>query len=267
MNVIYDTEKLKKIIDDLFCLTGISMALVDIHGNYIYKRTKPQDAVCIREISDPKGRARCIADDTKLIRLAAQKGESVSHVCHAGLIDTALPIIKSGIPVGYVLVGRVVTERTAHLVDEITDTMTHITEAQHNSLKNLLSHIIFENAIKIEYDELICRAGDYIQKNLVSPLSVESICEALYVSKNKLYSSFRSYYGQTVGEYITEKRMQKAAELLRDSDLPVFLVAESVGIQNYTYFSRLFKKKNGLSPIDYRRCTKKDGVAEDGEKA
>ena len=252
MKIIYDTEKLKKIIDDLFTLTGISLAIADTNGNYLYMQTKPEDCICIREQSCPEGRARCAADDKTLMRLAYERRESVSHVCHAGLIDTAVPILKGNTPVGFILIGRIVTEKM-NIVD--AEGMTHITEAQLSSMKNLLSRIVFENAIEIEYDELISRARDLIHKELSGELSIESLSERLYVSKNKLYKSFHSYYGLTVGEYILRARMTRAEELLRESEMPIFLVSEAVGIQNYTYFSRLFKKRYGISPLAYRKRT------------
>ena len=252
LKIIYDTEKLKKIIDDLFTLTGISLAIADTNGNCLYMQTKPEDCICIREQSCPEGRARCTADDKTLMHLAYERRESVSHVCHAGLIDTAVPILKGNTPVGFILIGRIVTEKM-NIVD--AEGMTHITEAQLSSMKNLLSRIVFENAIEIEYDELISRARDLIHKELSGELSIESLSERLYVSKNKLYKSFHSYYGLTVGEYILRARMTRAEELLRESEMPIFLVSESVGIQNYTYFSRLFKKRYGISPLAYRKST------------
>lgn len=259
LRIIYNTEKLKKIIDDLFTLTGISMALVDTGGNYLYTVTKPEDCICIREQACPEGRARCSRDDKEMMRLAGERRESVSHVCHAGLVDTAVPILKSNTPVGFILIGRIVTE---NMRVRDAEGMTHITEAQLSSMKNLLSHIVFENAIEIEYDELISRARDLIHGELCGELSVELIAERLYVSKNKLYKSFRSYYGMTVGEYILNARMSRAAELLLESEMPVFLVSESVGIKNYTYFSRLFKKCYGISPLSYRKSggSKNDGA-------
>jgi AraC-like DNA-binding protein len=250
LKIIYDTEKLKKTIDDLFTLTGISLALADTNGNYLYMQTKPEDCICIREQSTPEGRARCTTDDKTLMHLAGERRESVSRVCHAGPVDTAVPILKDNVLVGFVIIGRIVTEKM-DIVD--AEGMTHITEAQLSSMKNLLSRIIFENAIEIEYDVLASRARELIHQELSSELSIKSLVKKLYVSKNKLYRSFHSYYGITVGEYIQKARMARAEELLRESEMPVFLISESVGIQNYTYFSRLFKKRYGISPLAYRK--------------
>ena len=94
---------------------------------------------------------------------------------------------------------------------------------------------------------------DYIDKNIASELSINQLCNYLYISRNSLYKAFHSYFDCTVNEYITRRRINKAAVLLRESGDSVTTIAESVGISNYTYFSRLFKKKMGMSPIRYRK--------------
>ena len=87
--------------------------------------------------------------------------------------------------------------------------------------------------------------------------TLEKLCEVLHVSKNKLYSAFASQCGTTVNAYITQQRLERAKQLLWETDEPVYRVAEAIGIRNYTYFCRLFKKKTGLSPLAYRRSGKK----------
>lgn len=130
--------------------------------------------------------------------------------------------------------------------DSVMSTLTH---EQYNSLVNLISNIIFENAIEVDCDDIIVRALEYIDKNIASDLSISNLCNYLYVSRNSLYKAFHSYFVCTVNEYITRRRINKAAVLLRESRDSVTTIAESVGIQNYTYFSRLFKKNMAVSPI------------------
>ena len=127
--------------------------------------------------------------------------------------------------------------------------MSTLTHEQYNSLVNLISNIIFENAIEVDCDDIIVRALEYIDKNIASDLSISNLCNYLYVSRNSLYKAFHSYFVCTVNEYITRRRINKAAVLLRESRDSVTTIAESVGIQNYTYFSRLFKKNMAVSPI------------------
>ncbi len=257
MNIRYDVEKIKEIVDNLYGLTGLSMGLLDMNNIYIYVRMRDSDEICSNIQSTAEGRARCVCSDLDLILKCKKEKRPVSHICHAGLLDTAVPVIKNHSVVGIFIIGRIRPnfENSEILPFPIQQysVMSTLTEKQYNSLINLISNIIFENAIDVDCDDIIVRALEYIDKNLASDLSITNLCNYLYVSRNSLYKSFRSYFGCTVNEYITRRRINKAAVLLRESRDSVTTIAESVGIQNYTYFSRLFKKNMAISPIQYRK--------------
>ena len=54
-------------------------------------------------------------------------------------------------------------------------------------------------------------------------------------------------------EYLMQTRMQHACDLLRKTELPVHVISSSVGYENALTFSKIFKQKKGVSPLDYRR--------------
>ena len=54
-------------------------------------------------------------------------------------------------------------------------------------------------------------------------------------------------------EYVNERRLACAERLLRTTDLPVYMICERCGIENYQYFCRRFKQKKGLTPLRYRK--------------
>lgn len=265
MNVKYDTEMLKKIIDDVFCLTGVSMAIMDLNFRYLYSRTKPEDTVCINVQKTERGTVSCRCDDLTLVRRCASEMRAVSHICHAGLRDTAMPIIKNGNAVGYIIIGRIRPKKDSDSapistsytcrqeIAEHYDSMTYLTDSQLECLIDLLTRILFENAIQIEYNDLVTRARDYIISHISERLTVEDICAELFVSKNKLYKSFHSYYGTTVNEFITSTRLNLAERLLAEGEKSIPRVAAEVGFPNYTYFTKLFKRHVGVSPAAFRR--------------
>ncbi len=268
MNITYDIEKLKKIIDDFCILTGLAMAVIDTKFNYIYVNKKNDDGFCSKIQRCAEGSKYCSSCDTAMLTRAGEGKRPFSHICHAGLCDTSVPILKNGIVAGYIIIGRV--RRTSVLDESIADRLEgyglnrrelyegylaapYLTDEQHASIVRLLSYIIFENAVEIDYDEFINRATDYIDENLSGDLSVTRLCTELFVSKNFLYKSFHSFYGKTVNSYVTDRRIKKASKLLMDTDASAYEISDAVGIENYTYFSKLFKKKTGLSPAEYRK--------------
>ena len=83
------------------------------------------------------------------------------------------------------------------------------------------------------------------------PISVSSIAESFGFNRTYLYRAFKSRYGIGIKEYITEVRMQKAAEFLKDG----FSVKESAHMAGYAdefNFSKTYKARYGITPSKVR---------------
>ena len=63
---------------------------------------------------------------------------------------------------------------------------------------------------------------------------------------------FSQKYGETIIAFLTRIRMEKAAELMKDQDKKLETISFLVGYDDYNYFSRVFRKKVGCSPREYR---------------
>ncbi|KRE69747.1 response regulator transcription factor [Paenibacillus sp. Soil750] len=92
----------------------------------------------------------------------------------------------------------------------------------------------------------------YIEDHYNQDLSLKAISSSIFMNLNYLCTIFKNEVGETVNNYITRVRMEKATELLRTTDLKVFEIAERVGYPNSNYFSYAFKKFTGAAPIEYR---------------
>lgn len=73
------------------------------------------------------------------------------------------------------------------------------------------------------------------------------------MSPNYFSSVFKKELDQSAVNYITEVRMEKAREYLKDTDLSVIEIAENVGYEDSQYFFRVFKKTTGVTPLQYRQ--------------
>ena len=100
---------------------------------------------------------------------------------------------------------------------------------------------------------LIKRAVSYINLNLDSYLTVSDIAYNLCITPNYLSRLFRKENGISVIEYINQKRIEEAIQLMKKTDMQIQMIAEKVGINDLSYFSKLFKKQLGKSPTQYRR--------------
>jgi len=92
----------------------------------------------------------------------------------------------------------------------------------------------------------------YIDEHLHDDLSIQDISKQWFIHPNYLSSLFRKTLGITFSKYLTDKRLNRACELLRTTDLAVSEVAERSGYRDYFYFARLFKKQIGCTPSEYR---------------
>ena len=93
---------------------------------------------------------------------------------------------------------------------------------------------------------------EYLDQNFTSPITLDSLSETVYISKHYLSHLFKEQTGVSPIKYLTSKRMEKACELLSETELPVSEVSKAVGYENPLYFSQVFKRIYGISPVKYR---------------
>lgn len=103
-----------------------------------------------------------------------------------------------------------------------------------------------------QYSPLVRRAVTYIRLHLAEPLTLRQIAEGIRVSPSYLSRTFNREMGESVSNYIAGARVEKAAELLKFTGLPVQSIAAYVGFANLNYFSRCFRLHKGMTPTQYR---------------
>lgn len=269
MTIKYDIDRIKNIIDDICNITDMSISLSDTKYNEIYSHETQNDTYCHKITNTKVGKMKCNHSDRAMLERCNKERRPISHICHAGVLDTAVPILKNGFVAGYIMLGRVRLKKDPAEIEELLywandpeeiarhyQELTYLSEEQLNAIIHLLSYILFENAVEFDYDEFINYATDYIENNIAGDLSVKNLCKTLHVSKNILYKKFDDFYGCTVNEYVIKRRLRKAEKLLRDTNENIASISEAVGFYNYTYFSKLFKSRTGLTPTEYRKHIK-----------
>ncbi|MBQ9543796.1 MAG: helix-turn-helix transcriptional regulator [Clostridia bacterium] len=94
---------------------------------------------------------------------------------------------------------------------------------------------------------------EYLHRHFSSPLLIEDLAQIEHLSPGRYRALFAARTGSGPKEYVTSLRLEKSMELLRHTGLSVAEVAESVGFADQLYFSRVFRKKVGVSPTEYRK--------------
>lgn len=99
----------------------------------------------------------------------------------------------------------------------------------------------------------IRRSIIYIQNHFRENITLESAAKQCYLSPNYFSERFCQETGSTFQEFLQETRLKFASSLLRSSDVSITEVCYASGFNTLTHFSRVFKKKFGFSPSDYRK--------------
>lgn len=105
------------------------------------------------------------------------------------------------------------------------------------------------------YSAIVSRVKEYIHNNYQDPeLSLPKAANMLNINKTYLSKLMKNQLGYSFIEYVTEIRISKAKELLKEDmlDVKMYEIAQKVGFRSQHYFSRVFKNNQGLSPLDYR---------------
>lgn len=125
-------------------------------------------------------------------------------------------------------------------------------ELHQNLLDSIKDYFQSINSYEPE-DPTIFLIKDYISKHYVKEsLSIKEIGDHVFLSASYVCTYFKAQTGQTLNQYITEYRMEKAMQLLGDARYQIADISSKVGYSNGNYFSKSFKKFTGLSPSKYR---------------
>lgn len=91
-----------------------------------------------------------------------------------------------------------------------------------------------------------------IEDNIQNPdLEVDFLCTRMNISRTKLYQKIKGISGQSVGEFIKTIRLKRAIYIMTHEDVTLAEVADRIGLQSSSYFSRMFKKEYGNSPSEF----------------
>ena len=100
---------------------------------------------------------------------------------------------------------------------------------------------------------LVEKAVRYIEENFHLGLSLEDVAQQVYLSPCYFSRLFKQVKGWSFSEYLTQVRMEEARRLLINTDCQISEIASRIGYRDARYFSQVFKRNEGCTPISYRR--------------
>lgn len=275
MNVLFNSDKLVRLITNLQTFTGIRTSVLDAQGKDIQLSGWYND-FCRLMNKDPRGHGRCEACDAEAVKSCSARRGAHSYRCHAGVCEFVLPVYESGVPIAYLVFGQLLDdspirqqwEATAktlgwyegdpELLREAFFKLRQFSRREMNAyaeiLEALASYIQQEGMIRsAEYTDLQ-KLEMYLDSHYMENLSLKRISADLHVGTTKLCALAKKLSGgATLTHLITQRRVEAAKVLLTGGDAPVSAVAGEVGFNDYNYFTKIFKSVTGMTPSTYRK--------------
>ena len=274
LSISYKTNKMTDITYDFFNATGINLSILDSNFSRLqYTDKASANEYCKYINTNFVISSKCLICDYALLKECKEKKQPVSHICHAGLLDIAIPIIHNQSILGYIILGQLkVDENFQNIKKELINNDLNVDKLEElyatlpiknegfiKSIINLATilakHLLLENIVKPTNPSTLDTLVNFINDNIQSPLSVEYIAQQNFVSVSLVYKLFYKNFNTTVKDYINKKRCELSLTLLMFSDKSLNDIAFEVGFSSLSYYSKVFKKFYGVSPLKYRKLS------------
>lgn len=97
------------------------------------------------------------------------------------------------------------------------------------------------------------RIKEYLDANYAENITLDSLTSLTHMNKYYMAHSFSKYTGQSPIQYLNQRRLEAACALLENTDYSVSAVATATGFSSQSYFTQIFRKKFGITPVKYRK--------------
>jgi len=271
--IVVDKEKFDSLAKEFYNACKVRLVLYDENGNLIYK-AKNMSPLCTELWKSPTLLQRCKDANMCGIWACHEKGGVHIYTCHIGLREVVTPIRVQDITVGYLMFGQMIDETVdvLHLREvlakkcethrlDIDTVLEKLEETEIRRLDEIASiavlmdmcyrYMLLNDIISVKEMSLPQLLKIHIDTNYPQNLTTENLCATLGISRSLLYKIAKDTFGCGVSQYITELRVKKAKELLKTGEMKVAEVAAAVGIPDYSYFTKVFKKAVGCTPKAY----------------
>ena len=266
--------RLFDLLNQLHELTGFRFSVHSLNGQEVYaKDTRAMfcDLIC----NTKEGYERCYRCDKRAVDKVKNSLEPVRYRCHAGLLDIVIPVLENGQLVTIIQFGQILDDSPLlnqwhyskqacawhHHQDALENAFSLLPRLNEKKIEACLkivnacvSEVRLEGLFTVKEQSDTQRLITYINTFYAKKLSLETIAKSMAISKSKLCNlASQISKGMTVGTLLTNRRMEMAQILLAQSTLSVREVAAHVGIEDYNYFTKVFKHHTGYTPSHYRR--------------
>ncbi len=147
------------------------------------------------------------------------------------------------------------------LLTKLVDTNLKRTEATDllnaKLLTDLMTSVILNSNTYDDYTNKFKRklftVREYLDNNFTKPINLDELAEEFYISKFYLTREFKKTFGATIIQYVLNKRIEYAKELLKYTNRSIEEISDACGFNDQSYFARQFKKAENTTCLAYRK--------------
>ncbi|NME35859.1 MULTISPECIES: PocR ligand-binding domain-containing protein [Fusobacterium] len=282
-------NELIKIQNEIIDVTKLAVVIVDREGNYITEKGNFSD-FCKLFRNNKNLNLLCEKCDMHALNKTFLTLKPYIYRCHSGLVDMIVPILYDNELLGAFIVGQIVLEdeKSFNIQQVMNDNLgknvdgyklgenykqlKRMTFAEITSVANLLSYTSsyitqciktrkwsthkIENNVS---DNRIClndlpigAAIIYINKNLNGNISLAEAASSCNMSVSQFTRAFKKETGKTFIDFVTRKKIKQAKYLLKYTNKSISEISFELGMDDSSYFTKVFKKYTGIRPKEFR---------------
>ncbi len=228
------------------------------------------NAFCKAIKSDPERFRLCARNDTeKLPCEALEHGGPFTGRCHAGVSEVVVPVfsLEEDCVEEMLMLGIFREAGTSCPYPELRALFEALPERRSEGILPMGSLLASLGRLFREYrhtygrraltrkiaDHRIAKTLEYLNGHLKERLTVRTLAENVFLSESRFLHLFREHVGSSFSEYLMERRLDLAQNLLAQTDSPIGQVAEMCGFRTQSYFGAQFRKRFSLSPFTFRQ--------------
>ncbi len=272
-----NVNQLVPLLKNFHTITRVRTALFSSSYEEVVHYPLVQSEFCSRIRSTEDGFARCMHCDRVAFEKSAKSEGPYTYFCHAGLMESIVSIRDDNKKnIAYLMIGQFLPD--THPIDELWKKTSRSCreyasiedlkkwyyslpvlsadqiEASTQIMRVCASYIWLKQYVLLSNTEIFNTIAGYIAKNLTEEITADAIARELLIPRNKIFASVKHSTGMSLGKYISMERMSLAKTLLETTDSAVSEIAFLCGVDDFNYFTRLFKQTYGQSPREYRKA-------------
>ncbi len=268
-------ERAQEILDVFTELFNIRIAFFSAEGRELkVGKSKPLCRYCQLLRDDLEYEDICISLDKKKRQTAIEAGHTIHYQCHGGMTESVTPIIMDQALIGFLMIGQFRTAtkwippkisnqwkkqfKNTDLKQAFEATPCYSNSEMSNILKLfniLVDSILYQHMIELYGNTSIQPLMNFMEIHMEENLDLSDGAKMLSQSKSSLSHKFKKMTGKSFKQYQIDLKLDKADDYFKKQpEMTIRDVACRLGYEDPYYFSRLYKKHRGCSPLQAKKA-------------